>query len=80
MNLQTCDLIQLDLEGYEFNALLGGIETIKRCKPVIVIEDFSAWSKRYDSSLSKIEDLLFSLGYAFIDKIQSNGDCVYKYK
>jgi FkbM family methyltransferase len=80
LNLQICDLIQLDLEGYEFNALLGGVETIKRCKPVIVIEDYSAWAERYESSLSKIEDLLFSLNYVFIDKIISNGDCVYKHK
>lgn len=79
LNLAVCDLIQLDLEGYELKALLGGIETIKRCKPVIVVEDFDQWAQRYDSNLSKIEELLFSLNYIFVEKVKSNGDCVYKY-
>ena len=32
-------LIQLDVEGYELNALKGAEETIRRCRPVIAIED-----------------------------------------
>jgi len=78
LNLQICDLIQLDLEGYEFNALLGGIETIKRCKPVIIVEKFDAWAARYNSSLSKVEELLNTLGYIYVDTI-ANGDNVFKY-
>lgn len=39
LELPMCDLLFLDLEGYEMFALLGAIETIKRCKPVIVMED-----------------------------------------
>ncbi len=38
-HLPSCDLIQLDVEGYEFNALMGAKETIIRCSPVIMIED-----------------------------------------
>ncbi len=38
LGLEICDLIHLDIEGWEFPALRGGIETIKRCKPVIVLE------------------------------------------
>ncbi len=37
--LSACDLIYLDIEGFEFEALLGADETIKRFKPVIVVED-----------------------------------------
>lgn len=37
--LKRCDLIYLDIEGYELHALLGAEATIKRCRPVIVIED-----------------------------------------
>jgi FkbM family methyltransferase len=32
------DLIHLDLEGYEFEALLGAKEIIERDKPIIVLE------------------------------------------
>jgi FkbM family methyltransferase len=38
LGLDVCDLIHLDIEGWEFPALKGGIETIKRCRPVIVLE------------------------------------------
>jgi FkbM family methyltransferase len=36
--LDTCDLIQLDCEGYEPNIILGALETIEKFKPVIVLE------------------------------------------
>lgn len=32
-------LIQLDVEGHELEALEGAVETIKRCRPVIAVED-----------------------------------------
>lgn len=38
-NLEHCDLIVLDVEGYEFEALSGAMDTIKRCQPIIQIED-----------------------------------------
>lgn len=36
--LDTCDLIQLDCEGYEPNVILGALETIEKFKPVISLE------------------------------------------
>lgn len=38
LGLQSCDLIYLDLEGYELYALQGARETIQRCRPVIACE------------------------------------------
>ena len=32
------DFVKLDCEGYEIYALKGGVETLKRCKPVVCIE------------------------------------------
>lgn len=31
-------MIQLDIEGAERDALMSGVETIERCRPVIVLE------------------------------------------
>lgn len=80
LNLQICDLIQLDLERYELNALSGGVETIKRCKPTIILEDPTVWASRFNSSKNQIEELLFSLNYIYVGVVPCNNDYVYKYK
>lgn len=36
--LSACDLIMLDVEGGELDALLGAVSTIERCRPVVVVE------------------------------------------
>lgn len=38
LGLEVCDLIHLDIEGWEFPAIRGAIETIKRCRPLIALE------------------------------------------
>lgn len=44
--LDVCDLIYLDVEGYEQFALAGAAETITRCRPTIAVEDKQT-SERY---------------------------------
>jgi FkbM family methyltransferase len=39
LELQTLDLIKLDIEGHELQALKGGEHTIRACRPVILIEE-----------------------------------------
>jgi FkbM family methyltransferase len=41
LNLPVCDLIYLDIEGREFPGLMGALHTIKRCRPIVVIEEQS---------------------------------------
>jgi len=38
LKLERCDLIKLDCEGMEFEALSGAVETIERCKPILFVE------------------------------------------
>lgn len=70
-NLQDVDLIKLDVEGHEHAALDGALETIRRCRPVIVIEEKHDASKRASAllrslgmvvSLQKKHDYLFEWG------------------
>ena len=73
-NLPACDLIQLDIEGYELKALKGAVETIKKFKPVLCIEFCEKWLNRYQTSNSEIEKFLIDLNYEqtdehFVDKI-----------
>ena len=78
LNLNECDLIHLDIEGYEKFAILGGINTIKKFKPVIVMEDAPVWKSRYNSSIEEIEQLLYGLGYKFIRRVPGDHDKIYK--
>jgi FkbM family methyltransferase len=38
LQMPRVDLIKLDIEGMELDALAGAVETIKRCRPVLFIE------------------------------------------
>lgn len=38
IGLDDLDFLKLDVEGYELRALQGAAETLRRCKPVILIE------------------------------------------
>lgn len=42
LNVTSLDLIKLDLEGYEMPALFGARETLRRCRPVVVMEENGA--------------------------------------
>jgi len=61
------DLIQLDVEGYELEALTGAIDTIIKNRPVIVIEEKKLPQVKRDFKLARyfIEDL----GYREVDRI-----------
>ena len=68
LNLPYCDLIQLDVEGYEYNAILGGIETIKTNRPILCIEFCEKWLNRYDANSEKLLELLESIGYSMVQE------------
>ena len=61
MNLDACDLIQLDVEGYEPNVIKGALETIKKFWPVITAENGH-----------NCEHILFDLGYKVVDQSRSD--------
>lgn len=73
-SLDTCvptdrhiSIIQLDVEGYEEQALKGSILTIKRCKPILILEDET------DSTEDNwFRDNIKSLGYSRVDQLHNN--------
>lgn len=77
LTLPHCDLIHLDVEGYEYNALQGARQTIQRCTPVVVLEHYEPWLNRFNTSLGEIETFLKSLNYTFRTEVY--GDRVYTY-
>lgn len=60
--LPKVDLIKLDVEGAEFDALRGGEVTIRRFRPDILLE---VWGDQYDRITPKCADFLKKIGYRF---------------
>jgi FkbM family methyltransferase len=65
LNLEKLDFIKIDAEGYEHNILNGAIETIKRLKPIMVIEINNAALLRNGTSNNDIYIFLNDLGYDY---------------
>lgn len=74
LGLESCGLIYLDIEGFEFAALRGAEATLEKCRPVVGIElnknldfmgiaasDVRAWlaARRYKPALSILSDEIF---------------------
>lgn len=67
--LEQCDLIQLDVERSEYKALKGGIDTITKFKPTIILENGDS---------EEIKNLFISLNYVMIDTVQYDHIWVHK--
>jgi FkbM family methyltransferase len=63
LNLQSCDLIMLDVEGYEQEALNGALETIKKFKPVLCLEMEPQWLARYGATVDSVMKIVTDLNY-----------------
>lgn len=61
---RNVDVIQLDVEGYEKEALSGALKTIERCKPVLIIE--------VPPSEEWMENNILNLGYVRDGDVQGN--------
>jgi FkbM family methyltransferase len=56
------DFLKIDCEGYEENVLKGGIETLKRCRPVLIVEQKPNNGRRYGRTDYDALKLLDRLG------------------
>jgi FkbM family methyltransferase len=67
-------LIKLDIEGYEFHALVGLEETIKHAKPVIITELNADYLRSCGSSSAELMALMERFGYhGFVLDLQHSG-------
>jgi FkbM family methyltransferase len=79
LNLESCDFIKIDVEGFEPMVLLGAIETINKFKPTILFEnntqrvsndilkEFDMDEEQYDTI-----KILKDVGYSSINLIDNN--------
>lgn len=77
LNLEACDLIQLDIEGYELAALQGAWQTIEKFHPVICVEEKGLGDK-YGVKDGEIAAFLMQFGYVLQNKF--NRDLIFAAK
>jgi FkbM family methyltransferase len=66
------DFIKLDCEGYELYALRGGEELIKRCLPVICVEQKPGRAEKFGLPTTAAVDYLQGLGYTLARHISGD--------
>ena len=57
-------IVQLDVEGFEKHALAGAIETIKRCKPILILEHLP--------EEDCLNENILNLGYRITRRVHKN--------
>lgn len=62
--LNQVDFIKIDVEGYEAKAIAGGVETIKKHRPTIVLECWDTYPNVSLTHTRKEHELLLSLDYS----------------
>ncbi len=62
-SISTVDFLKCDVEGAELFVYQGGIETIKRNKPVILSEMYRKWEAKQGYHPNDIINLLSQIGY-----------------
>lgn len=62
-NIQTCDLIKVDIEGGELDFFLGGKKFINKCRPIILSEFNPPQANKFGYSFREISDLASTWNY-----------------
>lgn len=77
LNLENVDFIKIDVEGLEFEVVQGMEDTLKRCKPTVIIEQKPGNAERQGYTRFAARDYLLSQG---MDTVASkSGDYVLKF-
>lgn len=61
-DLQDLDFVKLDCEGYELFALRGAEETLKRCRPCVIVEQKPGRAQKFGLAETGAVDYLQGLG------------------
>jgi FkbM family methyltransferase len=77
LRLDDVDLVQLDIEGYEWHALVGARATLERDHPLVQVE-LRGFTPRYGATDEAVREILSDLGYAEVSQ-QQGADVVFEW-
>lgn len=63
MNIQQLDFVKCDVEGAEYFVYQGGIESLRKFKPIIFSEMLRKWSAKFNYHPNDIINFLSKIGY-----------------
>ena len=75
-NIRNIALIKVDVDGYDYNVLLSGINQIKKYKPILFFEFMSLNEFGYINLVNKLNDL----GYKNWTVLNNYGEIIYENK
>jgi FkbM family methyltransferase len=57
------DFVKIDVEGYELLCLTGAVNTLKKFQPLLYLEIYNEWSKKFNYSPPELVSFLEGIGY-----------------
>lgn len=72
LGLRACDLIYLDLEGYELYALRGSLHTLQMCRPVVVCEVNKSLEHMGGITAADVHSFMRLYDYEFVKRVRSD--------
>ena len=70
LSVDACDIIVLDVEGSEFFALQGAVQTVAQFRPVIQFEQKGLGERYFGLSPAAAQALLQSWGYRVVEAVK----------
>ncbi len=67
--LPSVGFLKLDIEGSEYVALRGAMDTLKRCRPIVLFENKWLWTKHYGLPKDAVSKLLSHIGYRMLEQV-----------
>lgn len=63
LNLPTLGFLKLDVEGSEPYALEGALDTLARCRPIVLFENKKLWQQHFGLAADAPHQILTAAGY-----------------
>jgi len=63
--IKNIDFVKIDVDGLETKIIKGGYKSIKKFKPIMIVEFSKGAQEHYGGSIKELKDTLESLGYHF---------------